>query len=315
METGSCSSPDMPCVGAVIVQYGDSDIAALLLRLRDDARVAATVVVRNPRDAQPPAPAPDATVHLPTNRGYAAAVNQGRRCASLRGLPYHLVLTHDADLDDGAVAALVAAMESDQDVAIAGPQLEDKVAGTVTVGAERSRWGQVRHRRIATALPADAAPIRTTWIDGAVMLLRSSLVGDFDERYFLYVEDVAICLSVRPHAVVVVPGARARQQSGNIARPGGHAYLLARNHLLLAGQLGDPWARSKGVVRGVGSGLAQLVRAVRTPSHRHYLRQAAGTAWGTWDGLRGVTGPPPVTLQRWGDIDGIGSKPSGDRSS
>lgn len=293
----------LPNVGAVIVQYGNSDVSSLLSTLLRDARIGAVVVVRNPRtgivtDESLLVP----TVVLPENLGYGAAANEGRSHRLIAELPLHLILTHDVELAEGAVDRLVRTLEAHQRIAIAGPLLGDGVTQRRIAGGTRTRWGRVRHQYEDAEDAGRAAIIDVTWLDGAAMLIRSDSVPLFDTRYFLYVEDVALCLSVQPRfRVVVVRSARATQRSGMTARPGAHAYLLTRNHILLARSRQEPGARSSATLRAALSISAHALRWM-TSLRPHHLRQLAGVAWGFVDGIRGVTGAPPLRLQRWGDI-------------
>ncbi len=287
------------------MQYGNSDVSSLLSTLLREARIGAVVVVRNPKtgfvndDESLPVP----TVVLPENLGYGAAANEGRSHLLIAQLPFHLLLTHDVELAEGAVDRLVRTLEDHQRIAIAGPLLGDGVTRRRIAGGTRTRWGHVRHQYDDEEEDAGrAAIIDVTWLDGAVMLIRRDSVPLFDTRYFLYVEDVALCLSVQPRfRVVVVRSALATQRSGMTARPGAHAYLLTRNHILLARSRDEPGARSSATLRAALSISAHALRWM-TSLRRHHLRQLAGVAWGFVDGIRGITGAPPPRLQRWGDI-------------
>jgi GT2 family glycosyltransferase len=294
-------------VGVVILQYGASALDGSLLSLVSDPVVGAVVVVRNPRvRADDDEALPDDRISLVVaaeNGGYSKAANAGRRHERIRDLPLHLVLTHDVALRPGCVARLAEAMLLDPSVAVAGPVLLEDTSGSRTgrFGGDFGRFGLVRHRSLP--LTSAARIDEVDWIDGAVMLLRSSVAG-FDERFFLYGEDVAVCLSVRPERrVVVVTDAVAQQVSGAAKRPGAHGYLLVRNALLLdtSRQVG----RVDGVVRCIVMLGAQMKRAVvgSDPGRGYHMKQLLGMAWGVVDGLRGVGGPPPARLRKWGDVE------------
>ena len=294
----------MPDVGAVIVQYGNSDVSSLLATLQRDARIGGVVVVRNPRiglrndDDSSQVP----MVVLAENLGYGAAANVGRAHRLIAHLPFHLVLTHDVELADDAVGRLAQSLEEDPQIAIAGPLLVNEVTRRRIAGGARTPWGHVRHQVYGGEDPGRAGIVDSTWLDGAAMMFRSDSVPPFDTRYFLYVEDVALCLSVQPEfRVVVVQTAVATQRSGMGARPGAHAYLLTRNHILLARTRQEDWTRTSAIFRAVLSMSAHAFRWITSP-RSHHLRQLIGVVWGTVDGLRGISGVPPLRLQKWGDI-------------
>lgn len=305
MQTADLIEPDRS-VGAVVIRYGDSELGPLLALLKADPLVGPVAIVRNPRPGEDLAtsknlsPTEDSVV-LSENRGYSTAANVGRRHGGVVSMPFQLVLTQDVTLQPETISELVSVLRRDPSIAIAGPALLDDGTREARLGGTRSRIGRVRHNSAPWPL-IDNAVREVDWIDGAVMLLRTSVVPDFDERFFLYAEDVAVCLAVRPNGrVVVVPNAVATQQSGMTSRPGAHAYLLSRNHLLMSVSRGEPFARSLGIVRAVASAAAQLARGARS-NRRHHLRQSIGALYGGFDGLRNVTGPPPAVLRRWGDI-------------
>ena len=98
------------------------------------------------------------------------------------------------------------------------------------------RWtGRPAHRRADVSVEtARQAPMEAvTWADGAVTLVRRAAlddVGRFDERFFLYSEELEWQLRARDHgwSVVLVPQAVAWQEPGQ-APP----YLETRNRVLM----------------------------------------------------------------------------------
>ncbi len=298
----------------VVLQYGASILSPSLIAELDDAVVGAVVVLRNPRgrtDDEDPIPGLShaSLVVLNDNRGYSAAVNAGRAHPNVRDRRFHLILTHDVELSPGCIASLASTLQCDESIAIAGPVLADAfpVGDHAQVGGTIGRFGLVRHR--TRPWPPDGAVADTPveedvdWIDGAVMMLRANVVPTFDERFFLYVEEVAVCMAVRPaHRVVVATQAVASQVSGATLRPGAHGYLLVRNALLLDRTQGH--GRSRGLIRSTLMTGAQGKRLVtgEGPGRRHHLRQAIGMVWGMFDGMRNRGGPPPATLRKWGDV-------------
>jgi GT2 family glycosyltransferase len=66
----------------------------------------------------------------------------------------------------------------------------------------------------AQEYPPGDAPVAVDWISGVFMVLRSEVyrrAGGFDERYFLYYEDVDLCARLRAlgYAVCLIPAACA----------------------------------------------------------------------------------------------------------
>lgn len=137
------------------------------------------------------------------NLGYCGGVNLGLRTARERGATYALLLNNDCRLPQGFLAPLVECL--DNDPSIAG------VAPTVVTpdGRTWSEGGFVRPRANLVVLrgqgtepaPITHGPEACEFLPGACVLYRLdalAAVGDLDERYFMYWEDVD--LGARLHA-------------------------------------------------------------------------------------------------------------------
>ena len=141
------------------------------------------------------------------NRGYGGGANFG-----IAASDSELVLVSNSDLEvqPGAVAALVAALDAEPDVAIVGPRLLDPdgslypsarsfpalgdALGHAFLGlvAPRNRWS-ARYKLLGWdhAVRSDV-----DWVSGACFLARREVLdrlGGFDESYFMYSEDVDLC--------------------------------------------------------------------------------------------------------------------------
>ena len=141
-----------------------------------------------------------------TNLGFAAANNLAIR----RGrAPYVLALNPDTRMTPGTLDHMLALMESDPSIGIAGCRLELE-DGTFDHAARRSfptPLGALGHftgigRR--TNAPARLAQYRAPAVErgpvdaanGAFMLMRRDAldaVGLFDEGYWMYMEDIDLC--------------------------------------------------------------------------------------------------------------------------
>ena len=225
-----------PFLSAVIVNYNTSDLLRRCLealgRELSPFPGAETILVNN---APPDALIDELRGRFPAlrliqnerNMGYSYAVNQGLNAAS--GV-YLLVLNPDVILAEGAVAALVEAMERNPRLGLAGPKLLN-VDGSLqyscrrfyTVAAmlqRRAPLGRLSPRRRAERrhLMLDEGhdqAMRVDWLLGSCMLVRRSAlekVGPMDTRFFLYFEDVDWCLRMWRGGwpVFYCPEARAR---------------------------------------------------------------------------------------------------------
>lgn len=182
------------------------------------------------------------------NVGFARACNQGLRAARA---PLVLLLNSDTEVGPGAVEALVQALERNPDAALAGPRTLNS-DGTLqsSFGPPLTLLGEWQQRRLMRALRARRPEAlrqleeawrgerEPAWISGSCMLARRAAleeVGLFDEGFFLYEEDVDLCLRLRRAGwrIVLVPSAEVIHHLGRSTRhvPGLATLEYQRSHL------------------------------------------------------------------------------------
>lgn len=137
------------------------------------------------------------------NPGFGAAVNRGAAAARAAGCDVVVLLNPDAAADPATVEALAAVVRADPAVAVS-PRV---VTSTGAVAYRGSQWSR-RDGRIR-GLPPAATGVTERWLDDdlrgqlpgpargwltgaclAVHLDTFAAVDGFDERYFLYWEDI-----------------------------------------------------------------------------------------------------------------------------
>ena len=146
-------------------------------------------------------------VHSGGNLGYARAANLGIAATSA---PVVAVLNPDTVLTAGTGDALTARFAAEPDLGAVGPRLHN-ADGSVYPSARRvpSLADAVGHgllffvwrdnpftRRYRETGADPARPRDVDWVSGAAVWLRRAAlddVGGWDERYFMYVEDVDLC--------------------------------------------------------------------------------------------------------------------------
>ena len=146
------------------------------------------------------------------NLGFGAANNQG---IALVDTEFTMLLNPDAKLLDGASGIMEAFMRNDPGVAIVGPRtfypdmaLQDSTYNFPTVGNELikalSLSGLVRalfpHSKTLNEKEFPSRICEVGWLRGACLLCRTSVltsVGGFDERFFLYSEEVDLQYRIR----------------------------------------------------------------------------------------------------------------------
>ena len=152
-------------------------------------------------------------VHLTINKenlGFARAVN---RMIKKTSSPYIVLLNPDTIMWDGFFESVISFIEKHPEVGLVGPKIIDPDGGTQ--GSARafptSRSILFGRRSLLTRLfpkiPITCAsilsnkcdgrtPLRVDWVSGACQIIRREAieeVGLFDERFFLYWEDVDLC--------------------------------------------------------------------------------------------------------------------------
>ncbi len=143
------------------------------------------------------------------NLGFSRANNLGIRATQS---DYVLVLNPDTITPPGGLQTLVRGLAVHQDAAIAGPRLlGDRGFPELSWGPPISPWGEFKqkillalyHRRVRRVvkwvdrMSRQARPV--AWVSGACMAIRRAdleAVGHFDERYFMYTEDVDLCMAM-----------------------------------------------------------------------------------------------------------------------
>jgi N-acetylglucosaminyl-diphospho-decaprenol L-rhamnosyltransferase len=189
-------------VGVVVVHYGDlAPTAACVRALRCDASACErrVLVVDNsgnvPGGAVPGAEVVDGG----GNHGFGAAANRGVEALGPGRWAALVILNNDVEVASGYLAAAVAALQGPGTGASAGPLYLDRPGGalwyaggginflTGTVWQAKSPRAATRARGVGFISGAALAVSQESW--------RS--VGGFDPAYFLYNEDVDLCLRLR----------------------------------------------------------------------------------------------------------------------
>jgi GT2 family glycosyltransferase/lipopolysaccharide/colanic/teichoic acid biosynthesis glycosyltransferase len=288
------SAPDLSVI-VVVHDDGPAVIRCLRSAAQEAERAALDtefVVVDNAStDGQPAALCvvfPEITlIRNARNRGFGAAVNQGFRASSGRRV---LLLNPDAELTVGALGPLLAALD-DPSTALAAPRLvlpdgrpqesPRNFYDLAAVAARRTPWGRTQRGRAAAdrhlLAPEESADV--DWVTGAAMLLERDAVpetGPFDERYFLYFEDVDLCrrLHASGRRIAFRADSEVAHRFGGASRrqvPWNRAWL---HHMVSGARYGVRWSEGWWASR--------------------WWRESLTRIWGL--GLRGVA----LGLAAWG---------------
>lgn len=124
--------------------------------------------------------------------------------------PVYCVVNPDIRLERDPFAALAGVLAS-PDIGVAGP-LVVSPSGVVEDSARRfptfaSLAKKLFERKVGPDYPAEGRPAPVDWIAGMFMAFRADAyraVAGFDERFFLYYEDVDMCRRLRARGLATV---------------------------------------------------------------------------------------------------------------
>lgn len=213
-------------IAVSIVSHGHGPMVnRLIAQLRDCSEVGRIILTRNiPEPGEPPADDLVEVVRPDMPRGFGANHNAAfLHCRE----PYFCVLNPDIHLCGNPFPSLLACIEGTT-AALAAPLI---VAPNGDVEDSIRRFPTLRSLLLKAMGAGDGrymvsredASFRPDWVAGMFMLLRAddfAQIGGFDERYFLYYEDVDICMRLwqaeRP--VVACPSATAIHDARRASR-------------------------------------------------------------------------------------------------
>jgi N-acetylglucosaminyl-diphospho-decaprenol L-rhamnosyltransferase len=265
------------CLSA-LAQQGSGDLPVILI---DNGHAAASLPaqVLEPVDL----------VQTGQNLGFAGGMNVGLRRALAAGATAVVIMNDDVEVQPGWLDPLVRRMDSDDSIGAVQPKLVyPGVPRRInSMGVRLGRDGAGVDLRIGD-VDDDAVAERIDLFTGGAVLLNARFlreVGMFDERFFMYYEDVD--LGLRGHAAGWTywcePASCVLHHGGATASRVGErtAYLRERNRLWILFRhrpTGD-------IARGVWLSIRRLRWAPRAV-HRRAL-------------IAGLAGAPALVVVRW----------------
>ena len=185
------------------------------------------------------------------NRGYGAAANIGFARAAALGADRVALLNDDVLVRSGWTAPLLAALDTAPEVGAAQPKLLDATTGLInSLGVRIGPDGagtDIGDGQTDDPAETATAPVPIELFTGGAVLFTTGFLADtggFDERWFLYYEDVDLARrgAARGWRYVLAPGAvveHARGMSAG-AQPARTRFLQERNRLWAAFRFADP---------------------------------------------------------------------------
>lgn len=274
-------------IAVVVLTFDAPDgmLEACLASLRvdpgDDVRI--VVVDNGSRTATMPAAQLDGVhvIRSPRNGGYAGGMNLGIRWALAEGAETVVLLNDDVTVEPGWLEPLVEELRSDPRLGAVQPKLlfaDGEPPVVNSLGVSIGRDGAGNDVGFGTPDTDAGQPADIEAFTGGAVMLRSAFLADvgmFDERYFLYYEDVDLALrgAAQGWRYRVVPASRVRHRRAvSTDRLGDRTvYLRERNRQWILWRY-----RSAG---DIARGTWLSVRRLRWPPRRVHARAlAAGIA-------------------------------------
>lgn len=251
-------------------------------------------------------------VASPTNLGFGSGMNAGVEVAIGAGAEQLLLLNPDARIDAASLGLLVDAVRAEP-LTMVGPVLRTASGALWSDGhdlyLDRGRMRATRKR--------EGSPRVAEWLTGACLVLSTTLwqrVGGFDDRYFLYWEDVDLSwrvleaggrLRVVRDAVAVHDEGGTQVRSSERALSTTYYYFNIRNRLVFAAHHLPARDRLRWALTAPSEAWAVLLRGGRRQLvHSPDPWRAAVT--GTFAGLRALVGGRAAARDRRG---GHGQQP------
>jgi GT2 family glycosyltransferase len=285
----------------VVVAYKSAgEIVGCLDSIMSDAPDGSSVVVVD--NASPDASAtlagayskPPRVVASLRNLGFGGGCNMGSLGSDADALFF---LNPDARLRPGATALLISALASDGSVGVVGPRVIDPTGESraASAGAEPSLRSTTGHFLALGRIPgmgqlfrpvylADArVRTRPDWVSGAAMLVRKSAfeeIGGFDERIFMYMEDVDLCRRLRAKgwAVLYEPDAVVEHVMGHSQSTDQPIRWFRAYHSYVAAHRGSLNARAGSLIAALGLGLRALAYRRGRPVNSSRMARSARAA-------------------------------------
>ena len=262
-------------VVAVIVDFHAGDALVDCVRSLQDNGVNDIVVVENGEAGSTGRLLETMSVRLVEpgmNLGYGRGVNRGAAAATTEKR-YLLVSNPDVVVHGGAVEALVRHLDEHPMVAVVGPRI---VATDGSIYPSQrvfpNVWLAGLHALLGPIWPDNPATRRyrsrrsdggVDWVSGAFFLIRRDVfeaIGGFDERYFMFAEDMALCWQVGElgYTVSATDDAVVTHIEG-LSRAGASRAMLIAHH---RSALRFEWQTARGLRRLLAP-LASLVLGLR----------------------------------------------------
>lgn len=194
------------------------------------------------------------------NLGWAGGNNVGIRYALKRNADCVLLLNNDVKIDRDSIQCLVKKLYSKKNVGIVGPKTYKKDNSSIIADAggviDKNRYFGINRGNDEVDMGKYDGLSMVDFISGSAMLIKNDVfkkIGYFDERFFLYYEDVDFCVRARKAGFLsmFVPESVMRHEFGRTTKIGSplHNYYTTRNHYLFVEKHAPIYTKIKELLR------------------------------------------------------------------
>jgi GT2 family glycosyltransferase len=285
---------------AVVAYRSRAELVGCLDSIAMDAPAEACVVVVD--NASPDDSAAVAASHQLAPRIVASAKNLGFGGGCNLGVAGSTAdalffLNPDARLKPGATALLTRAMDADRSLGVVAPRVIDPTGESraASAGAEPTVRSTIGHFLALARIPVmrgfftsvflvdGSLPVRPDWVSGAAMLVRKSAfdqIGGFDERIFMYMEDVDLCRRLREQGwgVGYEPEAVVEHVMGHSQSTDQPVRWYNAYHAYVSVNHGSMHARAASLAAALGLGLRAVAYRRKRPVNSARMARSARAA-------------------------------------
>lgn len=154
------------------------------------------------------------------NLGFAGGNNVGIKYALQKGADFILLLNNDTKVYPDFLIQLIKVIKKDKNTGIVGPVIEHKVKNKIFYDyGGRINFKLAKAYHINKKVYKKTKSIERDFVSGCCMLVKREVfekIGFFDEKYFLYLEDVDFCVRVKKagYKIYLTPTAKIFHYGG-----------------------------------------------------------------------------------------------------
>lgn len=212
------------------------------------------------------------------NKGFAGGMNVGMNAAFARGAEWVWLFNNDATTEKSALKTLMAVGEQVPRAGLLSPHISHSTGG-VWFGKGKINTLRMRAEHVPPSKQElGKAFYPSEFLTGCALLVKREVfehIGDLDDRFFLYYEDVDFSVRVRAanFQVLVVPGARVFH--GEQSRENDQKfYYLVYSGLLFFKKHANFWENVYFSVYGTIRRLKNAIDVLLGKEHAHMVRRA-----------------------------------------